>query len=227
VHLNHRFAKSALAAIAPLALLGAVLVPGGVASAKAAKPNPINCTYSSITTTFNPALVAGGTQTSAGKSGTSTTTIQADYTCTGGVTYDAPTWTITSKSAKGNPKLYPTQTKGDYYIANCSTFASASTTKTIASALKSDPLQFEGGSISKGTASIVESTGNPTEEGFQIKGTVVGGTYPTAKNLAIIDAYLVGGTGTEGTANSNITGGCTSGPATNLYIDTTQSTATL
>jgi hypothetical protein len=62
-----------------------------------------------------------------------------------------------------------------------------------------------------------------SDVGFLLtNGTVKGGTYPTAAHGASILAGL-----TNDANNTNLLGGCTGGPVTNIDIDSAQSTVVL
>jgi len=217
--LNRKFVKIALAVAAPLTLVGAVVLPGAVASAKGkTPPNPVTCTLSA-TVTFSPPLsVAGAASTKTGTSTTAITTTLSD--CTGGATPAGSTFNIVSKAAKpGKDKaaIAAGDNPKDYYTSLCGNFAS-SASKDLGKSVKN--LAVAGGKLTGAKAS--EGTVG-TDEGFIVTGTVVGGTYPTAKGGADIKAGL-----TNDTNNTNVVSdGCSGGPASGLDIDSTQSSATV
>jgi len=76
VHLNRKFIKVGMAAVAPLLLVSTVVLTGGVASAKKAPAATISCTGLTATITFTPPLVP--TTSSAGYSKKDTTTISGE-----------------------------------------------------------------------------------------------------------------------------------------------------
>jgi hypothetical protein len=84
VHLNRKFVKLGLAAAAPLMLVGAVALPGSVASAKGKAPaETLNCTGLTATITFTPPLVPTTSSTGYSKTETTTITNESLSGCTG------------------------------------------------------------------------------------------------------------------------------------------------
>jgi len=219
VHLNTKFTKLALAAAAPLILVGTVVLPGGSAFAKKAAPNPATCTIST-SVTFSPSLSVTGTLSSKGATGA--TNVSSTYTCTSAtgpatVTSSFHVATVAAKPGKDTAAITAGDNPKDYYLGLCGTFTS-SAAKDLGKAVKN--LAIAGGKLTGAKASSGAVGSDP--EGFIVTGTVVGGTYPTAKNGADIKAGL-----TNDANNTNVIGGCQSGPASQLDIDSSQSSAVI
>jgi hypothetical protein len=82
VHLNRKFAKTLLAVVVPMGMIGSVALFSGVATAKKAPVASISCTSVVGVVTFSPALQPGPTNTTGtdGKKGY-TITISGETTC--------------------------------------------------------------------------------------------------------------------------------------------------
>lgn len=211
MHLNRKASKLVLAAAAPLILVGTVGLTGGVASAKKAPPNPVTCTVST-TVTFSPPLSVAGTPSSKGATGS--TNVNSTYTCNGSPV--SSQFSVTTAAAKDKGWASDGNSKTGYYLGLCGTFTS-SAAKDLGKAVKNLPVA--GGKLTGAKATTIT---NGTESGFGVTGTVVGGTYPTAKNGASITAYL-----TNDNNNNNLLAGCTGGPVSGLDIDSATSSATI
>ena len=217
MHLNRKLAKLVVSVAAPVALVGAVAMPG-VASAKAATPNPTTCTLSA-TVTFSTDLSVAGVDSSKGATST-TTDVTTLSDCTGGATPAGSTISIVStasKPGKDKAAIAAGDSKTGYYLGLCGLF-SADAAKSLGKAVKN--LKVAGGTLTGAKAS---EGAVGSDVGFIVKGTVVGGTNPTAKNGAEIEAGL-----TQDANNTNVVSdGCSNGPASGLDIDSSQSTATV
>jgi hypothetical protein len=209
--------KLALSIIAPVALVGALAMPG-VASAKAAAPNPTTCTLSATVVFSTPLSVKGVVSAKGDTSTTTATTTLSD--CTGGATPAGSTISIVStasKPGKDSAAIAAGDSKTGYYLGLCGLF-SADAAKSLGKAVKN--LAVAGGKLTGAKAS---EGAVGSDVGFIVTGTVVGGPNPTAKNGASIMAGL-----TNDANNTNVTkDGCSNGPATGLDIDSSQSTATV
>jgi len=203
--------------------IGTMAVLSPVATAAKPPPNPVSCTLNA-TVAISPPLSVTGVVAAKGTSGT--TTVHVTYTnCTdaaGHTTLSGNTITITTPAGKDKNYKTDGNNKKLDYLGLCGAFASSSTTKDLGKAVKN--LAVSGG-ILKGAKAAEGTVG--TEVGFNIvNGTVKGGTFPTASHGASIAAGLVD-TGSEGASNTNLVNGCTSGPVSTIYIDSSTSTATL
>ena len=193
------------------------------AFATKAPPNPVSCTFSA-TVTVSPALSAAGTASVKGATGT--TTVHGTYSgCTtsaGSVPNLPPTDLSIISSAAKDPN-YLTDGNGvankkTYYLGLCAGLTGKATLKSLGKAVKN--LAVSGG-VLKGMKAGQGAVGS--DVGFLLtNGTVKGGTYPTAAHGASILAGL-----TNDTNNTNLIGGCLSGPVTNIDIDSAQSTVVL
>ena len=206
-----------------LAVASATVVASGVpAFAKKPPPNPVTCSLSA-TVNISPPLTVAGQLSSKGQSGT--TSVNATlFNCTSAsgpvpnITLPLSIVTPASKPGQDTAALAAGDSKKSYYLGLCGSFASTSTVKDLKKAVKNLP--FEGG-ILKGARAASGTVG--TDVGFNItNGTMKGGTYPTASHGASIGAGL-----TNDANNTNLIGGCQSGPVDHIDIDSSVSTATL
>jgi len=98
VHLNKRIAKTILAVVVPLGMIGSVALVGGVASAKSAT-GTVTCTGMTASITFTPALVPG---TATSKKESTTITNGQLTGCTGSAAGSTVTsGTLVAKPIKG------------------------------------------------------------------------------------------------------------------------------
>jgi hypothetical protein len=202
----------------PLAMVAGLALPAGAAKAP---PNPVTC-HLSATVSISPPLTVKGVLSAKGQAGTTTVngTLINCHTSAGSVPNISLPLSISTPasiakkdaaavSAGDNPK--------NYYLGLCGTFASTSTIKELKKAVKNLPIA---GGVLKGAKPASGTVG--TDVGFVISnGTVKGGTYPTASHGASIQAGL-----TNDANNTNLIGGCQSGPVSSIDIDSTQSTVT-
>jgi hypothetical protein len=192
-------------------------------SAVAAKPppNPINCSLEA-TVNVSPPLTVKGELSSKGTDGT-TSVAGTLFNCKNSANASVPNisldLTIETPAAKpGTAAQNAGDNKKDYYLGVCGSFASTATIKDLKKAVKN--LAIAGG-VLKGAKPAQGTVGS--DVGFTItNGTVKGGTYPTASHAAVVDAGL-----TNDANNSNLIGGCPSGPVSHIDIDSSQSHATV
>jgi hypothetical protein len=175
VHLNRKFVKLSLVAVAPLLLVSTVVLTGGAASAKAPAGPTISCTGVTATITFSPPLVP--TKKSPGYSKDDTTTI-SNETVTGCTTSSGPAVT----AALSATASVPPGTKGN----TCSGFAAAA---------KKSKFTFVTNWNDNGGTSTANFKGSTVitspQPGFQLsKGTVTGAF--AEKKKATVQAFLDG-----------------------------------
>jgi len=211
--------RKILMGVLALALpIGTMAALSPVASAHKAPPNPVSC-HVSATVSISPALSVKGVLSSKGKTGT--TTVHVTYssctTATGPASVAPKTLTILSAAAKDKAWKTDGNSKKGYYLGVCSAFASKTTAKSLGKAVKN--MLVAGGTL-KGAKAAEGTVG--AEVGFNIIGTVKGGTYPTASHGASIAAGLL-----NDANNTNLISGCPSGPVTTIDIDPANSTAVL
>jgi len=199
--------------------IGTMAVLSPVASAGKAPPNPVTCKLAAAVT-ISPPLSAKGEVAAKGTEGT--TTVHVTYSDCSDAAGHVPnlggnTLTILSPAAKDKNYKTDGNSKKLDYLGLCGAFASSSTTKDLGKAVKN--LAVAGG-ILKGAKAAEGTVG--TEVGFNIAGTVKGGTYSTASKGASIAAGLV-----NNANNTNLINGCPSGPVSTINIDSSTSTAVL
>jgi hypothetical protein len=210
--MRRRILTSVVAFALPIALIAGL---SSAASAKKPPPNPTTC-HLSASVTISPPLSVTGVVAPKGSIGT--TTVNVTYSSCSNGTPGAATLSIQTKAAKDKNWATDGNQKKDDYLGLCGTFASTSTTKSLKKAVKNLPVS--GGEL-KGAKAAAGTVGS--EVGFIIShGTVKGGTYPTASHGALIEAGLV-----NDANNTNLIGGCKSGPVSTIDIDPSTSTATL
>lgn len=200
--------------------LGTVAGLSSTAFATKAPPNPTSCNFSA-TVTITPQLSVAGTPSV--KNATSDTVVQATYSsCTigGPFTQTLNIEAKASKPGKDTAAIAAGDNKKDYYLGLCGAFTGSGTVKDLKKSVKN--LAFAGG-VLKGAKAAEGVIVGGSDLGFNIThGTVKGGTYPTASHAAVIAAGL-----TNDANNTNLLGGCNSGPVSTIDIDATQSHATL
>jgi len=210
---------------------GTVAFTQTVASAKPVPPNPVTCTLDAAgaSVVISPPLSAAGTLSAKGDFGSTTiTTTYSNCSDGAGPVANLPsnTFTILSKAAKDPSWATDGNNKKDFYLGLCGAFSGSSTTKALAKGVKN--LNADGG-VLKGMKAAETAVGS--DVGFVLSGgTVKGGPYPTAKKAALIAAGLVGDNSAHGQSNTSLVNGCTTAPYTsisNIYIDSSQSSATL
>lgn len=102
MHLNRKFVKLGLAAVAPLLLVGAVALPGGVAVAKKAPAETLTCSGVTATITFTPPLVPTTSSTGYSKTDSTSITGEQETKCVGSPA-STPVTASTSASATVPP----------------------------------------------------------------------------------------------------------------------------
>jgi len=212
--------KILLGALA-LALPTGLLAMTESAAVAKASPNPVACDISA-TITLSVGLSPAGVLSAKGDS--SITTVDVTFSNCSDAAGPTPGGTedLSINTAASKPSA-EAQAAGDskhnYYLGDCGAFASANTTKGIGKSLKNLVLPIGGGEL-KGPKATEGTVGD--DVGFNITGTVKGGTYPTAGKGASIGVGLL-----NDTNNGNLLTGCHSGTVTAIDVDSSQSSAVL
>ena len=191
------------------------------AFAAKAPPNPVTCKLAA-TVNINPPLTVKGELSAKGQFGVAavSATLTGCHDAAGAVANQTVPINVEFPAAKpgsDSAAINAGDNKKDYYLGLCGAFASSATVKDLKKAVKNLP--FQGGEL-KGPKASEGSVG--TDVGFNLSGTIKGGTYPTAKSGATIAAGL-----TNDANNTNLIGGCQAGSVSHIDIDSSQSTATL
>jgi len=168
---NQRFARVAMAAVAPVMLVSAVMLTGGTASAKKAPAATISCNKLTATITWTPPLVPG---TATSKTDQITITNSALSGCT-----TSPTSTVTAATSV---TATASKSKGGNSCASLSPSAPAGKPTTYT---------FTVGWNSNGGTSVIKFKGSKTvtspQPGFSL--TAGKGTGAYATKTAAITAY--------------------------------------
>jgi hypothetical protein len=194
---------------------------GTPALAAKAPPNPVSCGLAA-TVNINPALSVAGELSSKGQFGVAAVSVTLNGChdaagAVGNMTVPINVEFPAAKPKNDSAAINAGDNPKDYYLGLCGAFASSATVKDLKKAVKNLP--FAGGEL-KGPKASEGTVG--TDVGFNLSGTIKGGTYPTAKNGATIGAGL-----TNDANNTNLIGGCQGGPVSSIDIDSSQSSATL
>jgi hypothetical protein len=197
VHLNSKFVKVGLLAVAPMMLVSAVVLTSGVASAKGKKPpaQTITCNGLTATITFTPPLVP--TASSPGFSKTDTTTISGETltSCT-----ENPAGAVTAASSAS--ATIPPSKKGN----TCSAFAASAAKSKFTFTTNwnngggTSTAKFKGAAVSSAPPGFVLSKGKVTGA-FPSKTGSVHANLDSASTAAF--AACEGGSGNISTLTIN------------------------